>query len=208
MLLSLLYGFQAGRTALGDIAFERAFASALDAPTEQSITATEDALRYDRGNVQDLVFLGDLYRYQASQQEDIEKRVSLGQKALDAYRRAFLANSIDDYIPARQALTYDVMRRYTEAFLNYKQVVGEEPYNGEFWYWLGNHYWQRGMLPKAEEAYLIAQKCPHGGDASVQAEEDLRALPDMQDIPLPPPDANPLQPHLVPAVGEHPPTTP
>jgi tetratricopeptide (TPR) repeat protein len=208
MLLSLPYGFEVARTALGDIAFEHAFAQALDVPSETSIRAAEDALRYDPGNAQDLVFLGDLYRYQASQQEDIQSRVDLGQKALDAYHRAFLANSIDDNIAARQAMTYDVLHRYTEAFLSYKQAVSEEPYNGEFWYWLGNHYWQRGMLAKAEEAYLISQKCPHGGEASVQAEQDLRGLPDMQDVPLPPPDANPLTPQPVPEVGVHPPTTP
>lgn len=208
MLLSLLYGFQAGRTALGDIAFEKAFASALIVSPEASIRAAEDALKYDPDNAQDLVFLGDLYRYQASQQDDIEARVSLGQKALDVYQRAYLANSIDDNIQARQAMTYDVMRRYTEAFFNYKMAVAAEPYNGEFWYWLGNHYWQRGMLAKAEEAYLISQKCPHGGEASVQAEQDLRSLPDMQDVPMPAPDANPLQPGPVHVVGEHPPTVP
>jgi O-antigen ligase len=208
MLLSLLYGFEAVRTALSDLAFEHAFADALDAPAEQSIREAEEALRYDPGNAQDLVFLGDLYRYQASQQDDIEDRIGLGQKALDAYQRAFLANTIDDNIQARQAMTYDVMRRYTEAFLNYKEAVEAEPYNGEYWYWLGNHYWQRGMLAKAEEAYLLSQKCPHGGEASVQAEQDLRGLPTMQDVPLPAPGANPLTPQPVPVVGEHPPTTP
>jgi O-antigen ligase len=208
ILLSLLYGLQAGRTALSDIAFENAYAQALTAPAEQSIRSAEEALRYDPGNAQDLVFLGDLYRYQASQQDDMESRMNLGQKALDAYHRAYLANTLDDNIQARQAMTYDVMRRYTEAFLNYQQVVAAEPYNGEYWYWLGNHYWQRNMLSKAEEAYLISIKCPHGGEASVQAEQDLRSLPEMQGVPPPPPNADPLQPEPVPAVGEHPPTTP
>ena len=44
--------------------------------------------------------------------------------------------------------------RYPEAFFCYAQAVTAQPYNGQFWYWLGNHYGARGMLEKAEEAYF------------------------------------------------------
>jgi len=208
MFVSVPFGWEVGRTAISDLYFENAFAHALDVTPDLSIGEAEEGLGYDPGNAQDLVFLGDLYRYRASQQEDIEGRVRDGQKALEIYQQAFKANSIDDTIHARQAMTYDVMRRYTEAFLCYKEAVRAQPYNGEFWYWLGNHFWQRGMLAKAEQAYLRSQKCPHGGEASIQAEQEIRSLPSMEDIPMASPDADPLAPQPVPEVGEHPPTVP
>jgi len=90
------------------------------------------------------------------------------------------------------------MRRYAEAYFSYKQAVTEQPYNGQFWYWLGNHYWQRGMLDKAEQAYLRAAKCPHGKEGSLDAINELRALPgreNVQDVSAPLEDSSlPQQP--------------
>lgn len=197
-VLSLIYGFEASRTALSDIIYEEAFAyedkwtHADIVPTSQLIADTKEALVYDQGNAQALMFLGDLYRYQASRQVDIEGRISDGQKALDAYQKALRASSLDDTLVARMGMTLDVMRRYPEAFLCYEQAVTAQPYNGQFWYWLGNHYWERGMLIRAEMAYLKSESCPHGDGGTVDAERQLRDLPEMDGVPLPAPGANPL----------------
>ena len=67
-----------------------------------------------------------------------------------------------------------------------------QPYNGEFWFRLGNHYWVRGMPEKAEQAFLLAAACPHGADGSHEAEIELRRLPDMQSVSKPAPGTNPL----------------
>ncbi len=46
--------------------------------------------------------------------------------------------------------TFDVMRRYPEGlFLLQHTRMSKRPYNGEFWFRLGNHCWVRGMLEKA-----------------------------------------------------------
>ena len=193
ILLSLIYGVQVGRTAAGDIAYEKVFSRALEVPTSESITGAEQALTYDRGNAQDLMFLGDLYRYQASRQQALDDRIRLGQKALDAYRLALRANPLDQTIEARMGMTFDVMKRYSEAFFCYKTAVTTEPYNGQYWYWLGNHYWERGLLEKAEQAYLRAQSCPHGTEGSAEAEAELRASPEMKDVPPPAVGTDPLE---------------
>jgi O-antigen ligase len=197
-VLSLIYGAEASRTALSDIIYEEAFAYEDKwthndiVPTSQLIADTKEALVYDQGNAQALMFLGDLYRYQASRQVDIAGRISDGQKALDAYQKALRASSLDDTLVARMGMTLDVMRRYPEAFLCYEQAVTAQPYNGQFWYWLGNHYWERGMLIRAEMAYLKSESCPHGDGGTVDAERQLRDLPEMYGVPLPAPGANPL----------------
>jgi len=198
VVLSLLYGAEATRSAISDIIYEEASAhdengtQADIAPTSQLIASTNQALAYDPDNAQALMYLGDLYRYQASRQSDIEGRISEGQKALNAYQKALRANSIDDTLLARMGMTYDVMRSYSEAFFCYQQAVTHQPYNGQFWYRLGNHYWERGMLPKAEMAYLQSLSCPHGGEGSAGAEQQLRDQPEMYGVPPPAPGANPL----------------
>ena len=205
IILSLAYGVQVGRSAMSDILYENAIANALYVPAAQSVQAMEDALTFDRGNAQAMIFLGDLRRYQAAQRHDIDGRVSEGQKALDAYRGALKANLLDDTIQARMGMTFDIMRRYSEAFFCYKLAVGAQPYNGQFWNVLGNHYWQRGMLEKAEQAYLLAMKCPHGFEGSAQAAGELRILLAQKGVPPPEPGANPLQ---VRPPAEEAPTTP
>jgi len=198
VILSLFFGAEACRTALGDITYEQVYNHWDEVPINNSIQDAEQSLVYDPNNVQDIVFLGDLHRYQASRKEDIEDRVSEGQKAMDYYRQAIKLNSLDDTISAKMGLTFDIMRRYAEAYFSYKQAVTEQPYNGQFWYWLGNHYWQRGMLDKAEQAYLRAAKCPHGKEGSLDAINELRALPgreNAQDVSAPLEDSSlPEQP--------------
>lgn len=205
IILSLVFIAETGRTAVSDVLYEQAYGQGQFIPISESIRNAEEALVYDKDNAQALMFLGDLHRYQASRKTAIEDRVSEGQKALDAYQQALQANTLNDTIEARKGMTYDVMRRYSEAFFSYKTAAMAEPYNGQFWYWLGNHYWQRGLLIKAEQAYLLGAKCPHGSEDNIKAEQELRATPRMQGVPLPVPGTNPLMPP--PPVVE-PPTTP
>ena len=205
IVFSLAYAVQVGRTALSDIIYETAFAKAPDQPTIQSIQDVEDALTFDRYNAQALVLLGDLYRFRASREEGIEDRVTDGQKALAAYQEALKANSLDDTIQGRMGMTFDVMRRYSEAFFCYAAAVKAQPYNGQFWNVLGNHFWQRGMLVKAEQAYLMAAQCPHGFEGSADSAQEVRKLLDARGIPAPAPGTNPLD---VPAEVPELPTTP
>jgi O-antigen ligase len=208
VLFSLGYGFLVGKSAVGDILYEQAYAQALDIPTSESIQQVEEALRYDPGNAQALVFLGDLHRYRASRKDNLEDRASEGQLALEAYRRALQANPLDDTIEARMGMTFEAMMRYSEAFFCYKAAVTAQPYNGQFWYWLGNDYWDRGMTDKAQEAYERAAQCPHGNEGSEEAIQELHAVPGTQDLPSsdsgvnpgaqPEPTVNPLEPSASP----------
>jgi hypothetical protein len=206
-LFTLFYGYEIGRTATGDILYEQAFNQALEVPTSESIGDAEQALTYDKTNVQDLIFLGDLHRYEASRKQDIETRVAEGQQALSYYQQAIKLNSLDDTIHAKMGMTFDIMRRYSEAFFCYKAAVTAQPYNGQFWYWLGNHYWQRGMLDKAQQAYVKASKCPHGNEGSMEAIQELRALPGVQNNPEPAADINPVE-STTPPTQDHEPTVP
>ncbi len=219
VLLSLLFGFEAGRSAVGDIAYEQAYAQALQVPISDSLRDGEQALVYDSANVQDLVFLGDLHRYEASRKTAFEDQYAEAQKALGYYQQAIKMNSLDDTITAKMGMTFDLMRRYPEAFFCYNAAVTEQPYNGQFWFWLGNHYWDRGMVAKAEDAYLQAKKSPHGMEGSDEAIKELEALPGIQSAPPPPvEDANPAQEIPPPDAGapvehapnaeDHPPTVP
>ncbi len=192
VLLSLVYGAGLMRTGLSDLLYEQAYANAEEVPISQSMEGAQAALKYDSGNVQAMIFLGDLYRFQATRQKEMEDRFADGQKALDFYEKAIRANPLDDTVQGRLGMTFDIMRRYPEAFFSYEQAVTAEPYNGQFWYRLGNHYWERGMLQKAEEAYLISEKCPHGFEDAGDAEQQLRNLPEMYDVPVPAPGTNPL----------------
>jgi len=198
-VLSLAYGVQVARSAVSDIIYEKALALALESSSDQSIQRGQEALKFDRNNVPALVFVGDWYRYQASRKRIIEDRVSIGQKALESYQKALKANPLDDAIQSRLGMTFDVMRRYSEAFFCYKAAVTAQPYNGQFWNVLGNHYWQRAMLEKAEQAYLLAAQCPHGFEGSKDAAKELRWILNQKGVPPPAPGTNPLK--VVPAAA-------
>jgi O-antigen ligase len=192
LVLSVAYGVYVVKSAASDIVYEGASNDADVKPTIESIASMKQALAYDPQNGQAWLLLGDLHRYRASRQKEMSDRLDEGRLALDAYQRALAANPYDDTILARMGRIYDVMHRYPEAFFCYSQAVTLQPYNGEFWYRLGNHYWVRGLLGKAEEAYLLSEACPHGFNGSREAEDELRKLPEMQGVPLPAPGTNPL----------------
>jgi hypothetical protein len=192
VLLSLLFGCEVGRTATSDILYEQAYNHWDEIPISESMANAEQAMVYDPANVQAMVFLGDLHRYEASRKENIDDRISEGQKALGYYQQAIKANALDDTIYGKMGLTFDVMRRYSEAYFCYKTAVAAQPYEGQFWYALGNHYWQRGMLEKAEEAYVRASHCQNGSEGSQEALAELRSQPAMQGVPPPSENANPI----------------
>lgn len=199
IVLSLGFGYMTTRAAISDIIYEKAFVNAQYEPTIQTIQETQTALGYDPGNARAWTLLGNLYRLRASQEKEIEGRVSEGQKALDAYQNALKANPLDDTVEALMGLTFDVMRRYSEAFFCYKNAVTAQPFNGQFWNALGNHYWQRGMLVKAEEAYLLAADCPHGFEKSAEGAAEIRKILGPMGVPPPKPGTNPLSSETEPA---------
>ena len=84
-------------------------------PIGNSIQDAEKALRYDPGNVQVLVLLGDLHRFRASLHTDNETRKDERQKALDAYQQALRADGPDDLIEARIAEQRDLMQQNAAA---------------------------------------------------------------------------------------------
>jgi len=192
VVVSVIYGVEVGRTAMSDLIYEPAFAQMDVVAHSETILHAQDALAWDRGNANAWLLLGDIYRNKAAIQSDMEGRLKDGQKSMDAYKEALKANPLDDTIFARMGMAFDVMRRFPEAFFCYQQAVTEEPYNGQFWYRLGNHFWGRSMWAQAEEAYLKSMSCPHGGGESAQAEQELRQLPEMDGVPMPEKGKSPL----------------
>jgi len=160
IVLSLIYGGLVVRTALSDRAYEQAFEQADEVPVSDSVEGAREALGYDPGNESALVFLGDLHRAEATRRKESEVQLSEGLKALEAYQKALQANALDDSVEAKIGLTLDVMQKYPEALPHYLQALAAQPYNAQFWYWLGNHYTASGMPDKAAEAYSIAKRFP------------------------------------------------
>ena len=189
--LALVYGAEAAQTAAGDVVYEEAFARADVVPLNDSIEAATQALTYDRDNAQDLLFLGDLYRSRAGLPQDFEIRVSEGQKALDAYQQALAANPLNDVAEVGMGATFDLMRKYSDAFQSYKKAIAAQPHNGQFWLGVGRHFQQCGLLPEAEEAYWKAYRSPRGTEGSGAALTQIRSLPEMVGVPKPPPGADP-----------------
>jgi len=103
VLLSLIYGAGVARTGLSDWAYEKAFARQDMVPISDSIEGAGEALRYDPGNVQAMVFLGDSHRSQAALQKDPADREREESMALEAYRKALRANPLDLSVEGRIA---------------------------------------------------------------------------------------------------------
>jgi len=115
VVLSLIYGVQVARTALSDRVYEKALARQDEIPFSDDIAAAQKALRYDPGNVQALVFLGDSHRSYAALQKDSADREREEAMALEAYKRAFQANALDDAVRARMETARDAVQGHSEA---------------------------------------------------------------------------------------------
>jgi O-antigen ligase len=105
--LSLIYGFQVARTALSNRVYEKALSRQDVVPLRDDIAAAEKALRYDPGNVQALVFLGDSHRGYAALQKETADREREERLALEAYRKALRANPLDRAVELRIVNTPD-----------------------------------------------------------------------------------------------------
>jgi O-antigen ligase len=202
-VIGLAYGFEVGRTAISDLIYEHAVAQSPDTMPSDSVDAAQESLAFDPGNVPALIFLGDIQRVEAAHFEDanIGQRMNLGVKAADAYEEAALKNPLDDTIEASLGLTFDIMYRYPEAYFCYVKVLKNQPYDGQFWFRLGNHFWETGMLEKAEQAYQMGLHCPNGSEENVEPLHEIRGYLEAQGIPMPPVGTNPLNPN---SVIEHP----
>jgi len=199
-VIGVAYGVEVGRSAISDIIYEHAFARSLDAMPNDSVAAAHEALKFDPNNVPALIFLGDTQRIEAAhydKPEDIAKRLGLGEKAADAYREALRQNPLDDTIEASLGLTFDLMYRYPEAYFCYANALRHQPYDGQFWFRLGNHFWETGMLEKAEQAYQMGLHCPHGAKENIEPAHEIRGYLEAQGISLAPVGTDPLQPQPV-----------
>jgi tetratricopeptide (TPR) repeat protein len=205
VVLSVAFGLETARSAASDIAYEQALADAEIDPSTRAIRETQAALDWDPGNAQALTLLGDIYRYRASREKEMADRISEGTLAMAAYQKAIKANPLDDTIEARLGLTFDIMHRFPEAYFCYQQALAERPFDGQFWTSLGNHFWMRGMLFRAEESYHMAARCPRGGEVGASSAAEVGRLLDAAGVPQPPADQNPFEPERP---VEHPPTLP
>ena len=175
-VFALVYGAQIVRTTLTDLPYEKAQDDADVSPTIESIRRVNEALFFDPGNAQALVLLGDLRRLRAARAETKDERTTEGGEALVAYQAALKANPLDDTVRAQLGLTYDLLQRYPEALASYQGAVAAQPYSGQFWMVLGNHFFSLGMLDKAEKAYATAANCPRGRDGAEDSAKKVREI--------------------------------
>ena len=211
MVFGLVYGVQVVRTLASDLIFEKATADALTVPLAESIEQMNDALKYDPTNAPALLTLGDMYRFRASQTENIESRMQLGDTALETYRKALEANPLDDAIQARRGLTFELMGRSAEAFFCYQLAIQAQPHNGLYWNSLANYYKALGMFDKAEQAFNIAAHCALSERGkNWDGVGTMRSLLAPMGIPEPVPGSSPLDPDIEPDEDKpmHTPTMP
>ena len=198
ILLSLIYGAQVIRTDLSDQVYEAAFAREDLVPVSQSIEEAGRALSYDRGNAQAMVFLGDMHRLQALLQKNSDDRFSEGQQALDAYQLALQANALDDSLQTRMGQALDLMQKYPEALVHFRQALAAQPFNGLYWDWLGDHYAECGMVDEATQAHQMAEQYSYRSKRGAGVEKPMQTSPILDALPVPMsvavPAAQPLAP--------------
>lgn len=109
---------------------------------------------------------GDYLRVLAAKTEDNAERARIGGKAISYYTMARRNNPWGITAMVKQAMTYDSLRRYPEAYMLYSQALQADPRNWRIRGWLARHYWQRGMLDRAKETYERAVEL--GGDSEIR----------------------------------------
>jgi tetratricopeptide (TPR) repeat protein len=203
IVLALIYGALVVPTALSDRAYEQTFAREDVVPFRDSIEGAQDALRYDPGNEPALALLGDLHRAESSSKKENEDRLSEGLQALGAYQKALQANALDDSVEAKIGMTLDIMQKYPEALSHYQMALSAQPYNAQFWYWLGNHYTDSGEADKAQDAYEQAERYAHGSEGSAPSEKQLRDVPVKEEAQPASSAVNPARTPLETSVSPH-----
>jgi tetratricopeptide (TPR) repeat protein len=115
LILGLLYGSEVARTLVSENLYEKTRADEDVLAVSNSIQDADEALRYDSGNVADLVLLGDLHQFRASLEKDSALRQGERQKAIEAYQQALQANGPDDVVQARLTAARDLAQQDSAA---------------------------------------------------------------------------------------------
>jgi O-antigen ligase len=123
-----------------------------------------------------LKYLGDLYRNRAAEASDPVVCATDAQQAAELYARAVAVNPYNDELLALQGLSYDLMRRYPEAYFIHSTVIQRQPYNGYFHLLMGLHYWRRNMLPDAQTEFEKGASCPHGREDNGSALKEINQI--------------------------------
>ena len=111
LVFGALYGAEVARTLISENIYEGTLASEDVVAVSNSIQEADEALRYDPGNVEALVLLGDLHQFRASLDKEVDLHQGERQKAVEAYQHALLANGPDDVIQARLSAARDLMQQ-------------------------------------------------------------------------------------------------
>lgn len=143
----------------------------------EAISLATRALAWDPRQDSAAELAGDYLRVLAAKTDDNTERARVGARALSYYSIARQNNPWEITAAVKQAMTYDSLRRYPEAFMLYRQAVQADPRNWRIHGWLARHYWQRGMLDRAKETYERAVEL--GGDAETR--RGLEAVIKIQD---------------------------
>ena len=103
MIFAVLYAVETVRTTLSDNVYEKAQTKARTevVAVNESLTDAGQALQYDSGNVEDLVWEGDLHHENAELQKDDAAKLGEAQKAIDAYQQAQKENPLDGSLQTR-----------------------------------------------------------------------------------------------------------
>jgi tetratricopeptide (TPR) repeat protein len=124
-----------------------------DTDEAQSEALCRSALKWDPNQAVAATRLGDLYRVRAALATNGEARVELGATAVAFYETARRANAYETATLRKLALTYEILRRYPEAYLVHQQALKLDPHNPVTARMLGDHYAKRGQLLLARDEY-------------------------------------------------------
>ncbi len=175
------YAFGALRLGAGNAFYEKAERNRQFLGPEEVIALCYRALQIEPRHDRAAELLGDYLRGQAVRAPSPRDRHDKAMEALDYYNRARRNNPWSVQTLSKIALTHEVLRRYPEAYLLYRQALAIEPYNRTVHRMLGDHFWRRGMNDKARAQYeYVLSLFP-----DPKARESLNALL------APPKDASP-----------------
>jgi O-antigen ligase len=161
-------------------------------PLSETVEKAKAAAEADPSSVQNQLLVGHLYLNMANAETHFDVRLPLAQQAAYWYGRAAAVNPIDDSIWIYRGWAHDLMGRFPEAFFMYEAALKNQPYNGFFHYWRGNHLWLRRELEAARESFLVGVKCPFGREENARALAEINRV--LVDNPTQPPPVSTLPP--------------